>query len=288
MRSLLLTLSICLLLALPACAADILIVQSIRSQPMEQLTRLVQNGCASNHRTLVMSDYAEFDLGRMVREERPTVLVAIGNKALKAAKKIRKLPVVYAMATNVDESSLANNVSGVSTLISPQVYLNLFSALELHKVGIIDDGNLTRSYLRRAAETAGQMGIELITMMVGSPGELSQRLDDLHKQSIDALWLIPNSVGIAPETVNSYFNFAGQNGLPVIGFSSRFLPKGALAALEPTYQTIGRQICNKVIMGRQGNKQAISDIPSATLNINKPVAEKLGITVPLTTLSSDG
>src|SRR5512138_3248948 len=102
-----------MLAALPAFAAEILILQGNSSRNMEQVTRLVQNNCGANNRTLVLADYAELDLARLVREERPAVVVATGDQAVTATKKLRKVPTVYGMALNTDEDTLAGNVSGV-------------------------------------------------------------------------------------------------------------------------------------------------------------------------------
>lgn len=280
MRYLLLFIAATLLFALPASAADVLILQSNLSRSMEQMARLVQNECAGNHRTLVLSDYAEFDLGRLVREERPTVLVAIGDQALKAAKKVRRLPVIYSMTLKTNEDSLGDNITGVSMMVDPKNYMKLFSSLKLRKIGVIHDKNQTGPYLRRAEEAANSMGIELVTLPVSSPKQVQQRLTDLHKRQVNALWLIPDSTAITPETVDSYFNFAQQNALPVIGFSAAYLSKGALASVEVTRQEISRQLCNKIKMSRSGRNTGTTDAPAGKLLFNNIVAERLGIKIP--------
>jgi putative ABC transport system substrate-binding protein len=269
-----------MLCALPVSAAEVLILQSNASRGMEQMTRLVQNDCAGNHRTLVLSEYAEIDLARLVREERPAAVVAIGDQALVAAKKLRRVPVIYTMALNSNEDALAENVSGVSMMVSPKSYLKLFSNMKLHRIGVIYNKSRTGPYLRRALDVANEMGIELVALPVNTSRDVQQRLLDLQKRKVNALWLIADSVAVTSETVDSYFEFAQKNDLPLIGFSQAYLAKGALAAVELTRQDIGKQLCTKVKLARSGGSTGTTDIPGGKLLVNTAVADRLGLRVP--------
>jgi len=281
LRYLILAIAALMLAPLPSSAADLLIVQSSHSQVMDQMVRIVQNGCDTSHRTLVMSDYAVLDLARMVREEKPSVVVAIGDQAVVATKKISKVPVVYGMALNTDEDTLSGNFSGVSMIASPRSYLQLFAAMKLRRVGVIHERKNTGAYIRRAKTMATGMGIELVPLKVRSSKEVQQRLIELKKQRVEALWLLPDSTTIVPETVDSYFVFAQQNNLPVIGFSAAYLAKGALAAVELSRNEIGRQLCDKVKTSRMsGNSNGTTYSTVARLFFNSAVAEKLDIRIP--------
>ncbi len=263
-----------------AFAADILILQSSRTQVMEQMIRLVQNGCAPESRTLVLSDYAEADVARIVREERPSVVVAIGDRALAEAKKTRNLPVVYGMVLNEWEGNLARNVSGVSSMVAPKSYLKLFAKLNLRRVGIVYDRRKSGAYLDRAREAADSMGVELVPLQVRSPRQVMQKLAELRERKVDAIWLLPDSTAVSPETVDSYFVFAQGNSLPVIGFSTAFLSKGALAAVELSRSELSDLICSKIKAGRSGEHSGTTDITSGRLFFNRAVAEKLRISIP--------
>lgn len=289
-----LILAIVLALApLPATAADALILQSSHTQVMDQMTRLVQNGCTPSNQTLVLSDYAETDIARMVREERPPVVVAIGDRALTEAKKIRNVPVVYSMALNADEESLARNVSGVSVMVAPKSYCKLFTRLNLRRVGVIYDRKKTGAYLNRAREAANSMGVELVALQVRSSKQVLQKLAGLQERRVDSLWLLPDSTAVSPETVNSYFEFAQRNNLPVIGFSTAFLTKGALAAVELSKTEISDLMCSKINAVRTGEHSGTSDVTTGRLFFNRAVAEKLRISLPpissfRPSLTSDG
>jgi putative ABC transport system substrate-binding protein len=166
-------LSIC---AYPATAAELLIVQSHQSRPLDQTTRLIMDSCAPGATTLLMSDYAEFDLGRIVREQQPSALIAIGDNALKAALKIRKTPVIYSMALNADESTHGNNITGISMAVSPDNFMKLFKELKLGRVGVIYNPAISRAYIRRAKEAAKRHGVELVNFKINSSKEVDTQL----------------------------------------------------------------------------------------------------------------
>jgi len=269
-----------MLAPLPSLASDILLVQGSRNSTLEQVSRLLQNDCASGSRTLVLSDYADPDLARQVREQRPSVVVAIGDSAMSEAKKLRNIRVVYGLALNVSEETLGNNISGVSMMVSPDSYMKLFSALRFKRIGIIYNRKLTGAYVSRARAAAERMGIELVALKIASAMEVPQKLAELRNRKIDALWLLADTTAITPETVDSYFSFAQQKELPVIGFSTAYLTKGALASLEVTRREMSRQICDSIKTSRSTGASAISDPPRGKLLFNDAVAKRLSISLP--------
>jgi len=281
LRYLILAIAALALAPLPAIAAEVLILQGSTSPALEQVTRLVQNDCANRNRTLVLSDYAEVDVQRMVREERPSVVVAIGDHALSAARKIRSVPVIYAMALGAETERVGRNVTGVSMMVSPSSYLQLFHRMKLNRVGVLYDQKRSGAYLQRAREAAGGSGVELIDMQVSSPREVTDRLKDLFKRGIDAIWMIPDTTAITAENLESYFNFAQRSNLPVIGFSSAYLSKGALASIELTRQDIGKNLCIMINGVKNGEQSESIDPPSGRVRFNDAVARRLGIRIPL-------
>jgi len=276
----LLSLAALMLAPLPSLASDILLVQGSRNSALEQVSRLLQNDCASGSRTLVLSDYADPDLARQVREQRPSVVVAIGDSAMSEAKKLRNIRVVYGLALNVSEETLGNNISGVSMMVSPDSYMKLFSALRFKRIGIIYNRKLTGAYVSRARAAAERMGIELVALKIASAMEVPQKLAELRNRKIDALWLLADTTAITPETVDSYFSFAQQKELPVIGFSTAYLTKGAIASLEVSREEMSRQICKSIKTSSSTGERAISDPLRGKLIFNDAVARRLSISLP--------
>lgn len=269
-----------LLLAIPASAAELMIIQSLRRDAYDQVARVLQNSCSIKSETMVMSDYSEFDLGRIVREEKPRFVIAIGEEALKEARKLRRVPVVYTMTLNVDENSLGNNVVGVTMIAAPKNYLKLFKQMHLRRIGILYDPRRTGAYLERAGQATAGFGIELIPIKVSSPREVLTALQKLKQSSVDGIWLLPDSTAVTPETIDAYFHFAQQQNLPLIGFARSYLEKGALAVLEVSRQMMGEQSCSLVRKLRAGmpvQDLTVVDVSEADLFTNKGVAARLKI-----------
>jgi len=278
LRILLLAITVLISAALPAAASDLLIVQSRHHDVYDQAVRLIQNSCGNSSETLLLSDYAEFDLGRIVREERPRLVVAIGEQAFKEARKLHRTAVVYALTLNVDEKSLGSNVSGVSMYVTPDNYVKLFKKLQLKRIGILYDPHHSGAWLERARKAAAGSGVELVPVTVRSPREVSAALKRLQQLSIDGLWMIPDSSAVAPESVDAYFRFAQQQRLPVFSFARGYLDKGAVVALEGSYNSIAAQSCaliSRIRSGEATTETTTVDISEASLFTNENVADRL-------------
>lgn len=269
-----------LLLTTPASSADLLIIQSQRRPAYDQAVRLLQNNCGNDSETLVMSDYAEFDLARIVREEQPRQVIAVGEQALKEARKLRRTPVVYTMALNFDENTLGENITGVTMTASPDNYLKLFRKLQLHRIGILYDPRRSGAYLKRARQAAAAFGVELIVNVVHSPREVPIALEKLKQSSINGIWMLPDSTAVSPENIDAYFLFAQQHNLPIISFARGYLAKGALAVLEVSRVKMAEKSCNLIGKLKSGTAPAELpdvDVSEATLHTNESVAAKLAI-----------
>lgn len=280
MRALLLAITTCLvaITALPATGADLLIIQSQQRDVYDQAVRLVQNSCGSSSETMVQGNYAEFDLGRIVREEQPRVVLAIGEQALKEARKLHRTPVVYSHTLNVNEESLPDNVIGISMHVTPANYMKLFKKLQLARIGVLFDPRNSGAYLQRAKDAAAAAGIELVSQKISSSREVPAALARLKNQDINGLWMIPDSSAVARESLDSYFLFAQQQNIPVISFAKGYLAKGALAALEGSRQSITAQSCaiiNRLRSGASTSNMESVDIRKGSLHLNETIANKL-------------
>jgi putative ABC transport system substrate-binding protein len=279
------TLLLCILatiLALPANAANILIIQSHRTPQLDQATRLFQNNCAPKHLTYVMSDYAEFDLGRIVREEQPRVVMAIGDNSLKEAQKLRGVKVLYSMALSADEKKLRDNITGITLHASPEQYMKLFRKLGLHRVGVIYSSAKSGAYIERSKKVAAGYGVEMVAVRINAPTETASALHGLKKKSIDSLWMIPDTTAVTSETLPSFFSLSQNEKIPLITFSRTYLEKGAIAALEASRRKMADQLCSSLKLLLAGADPAdipIVDIDETSLYTNEVVAGRVGISL---------
>ncbi len=278
----LLLLILATLLALPASAAELLIIQSHRNQVFDQTVRQIENRCGKKSQTYVMGDYAEFDLERIVREEKPRLVVAVGDRPLKASLKLRNTPVIYTMALDAEENRLNKNISGISMNASPKNYLMLLSKLGLHRTGVVYDSRKSNAYIKRAKKIAADYGIELVTVQVKQPQEVESALSRLASSGIDSIWMIPDTTAVTAENLDSYSHMAQKSNIPLIGFSKAYLAKGALAVLEASRTKMTEQLCDsilKLLSDRNPAGMPPEDISEAQLFTNEFIARKLSFSL---------
>ena len=269
MRTLLLCIAVTLLNALPALAADLLILQSNRSQAYTEAMRGFHAASRGSERTVVLSDYADVDVERLVKEERSRLVVAVGDKALAAARKIHDVPVVAVLSLTLGhQKQPTDNVGGVTMVAAPQQFLRLFNGMGTKKIGILYDPKKTGPYVRRMMGEARQLGISLVAEAVNDPRELQATLARIKDTVVTTV------------NMEAMLLFSITNNLPVVTFSSQYLNNGAAASLDVDYYDVGAQageMTASLLNGGARNKVATVDPRKTQLHTNDSVIRKLGI-----------
>ncbi len=277
MRALILLIALSILSAMPAFAADVLIVQSGRGVAYTEALRGFSEVYQGSTQTIVLADYAEVDVVRLVKEEQPRLVLAVGDKALEASRKVRAVPVVSLLALSYNLAKEPTGpVSGVGMLPAPERYLEVCKGMGTKRVGVIYDPTRTGYYLKRARLAAQQAGIELVARDVRTPREALVKLEQL-KGAVDAIWLLPDTTAVATEIVEAYFLFSMQHKVPIIAFSEQYLAKGAVVALEVDRSELGRQAAELANARLKGGAKQVVDARKAPLRTNNSVVQKLGI-----------
>lgn len=270
----------CLLGAMPlsAEAYEVLILQSSRAPAYDEALRGVRSVRRFSERLLVLSDYQDIDLHRIVREDRPLLILALGDNAYLFARKIRQLPVVVLMAPNYRGNSGGHPaLTGIELYLSPERYLAIFSSMRLKRVGMI--GSLAKSghYIRSVQQIAPRYGIEPVVREVTSPRDVTGQLASLRGE-VDALWLLPDDTAVTRETADAYFLFSMEQQVPVVAFSAAYLQSGAAVAIEVNRFDIGRQAGEMLASLLEGN--GIADHPpklprKSALKVNQTVLRRM-------------
>lgn len=240
-RLMLLIIALATLLPTLAQAYDVLVLQSRRDPAYDEVLKGFHFEQKSSLRLLVLADYADVDLGRIVREDRPKVILAVGDAALSAAGKIRNTPVVAVMALGIhNRKTTQTNLSGIGMFAPPERYMGMFKNLKARRVGVVYNPAKSGWYLRLARLAAEQTGIELVDREVSSPHETINQLATLAGK-VDAVWMLPDSTAVTRETTEAYFRFGQQQAVPVVSFAAGYLGLGAAAVLEIDRYELGRQ-----------------------------------------------
>jgi putative ABC transport system substrate-binding protein len=233
-----LVLTALLLVPLPVMAYDILVLQSLHEKGYDEAVKGLRRACQSSTRTVVLSDYVEADITRVIREERPRLVVAVGDRALAVAEKLRNMPVLYMMALNAKPRQRA---TGVGMLLDPSRYVNIFERLGSKRVGVLYDPARSGGYLKRAQSVARRAGVELVLREVRVPKETPSMLESL-RGKVDAVWMIPDVTAVSPASTEAYFLFSQGEMVPVVTFAEVYLSMGGAVALGIDRFDIGKQV----------------------------------------------
>jgi ABC-type uncharacterized transport system substrate-binding protein len=265
-------------------ANDILVVQGLRVKPFDDAFRGFRETCDADMRRVYLSDYAEPDLARVVRQNPPRLILSIGADALAQARKIRGIPIIYLMVLNIPSLQHGNgNITGIDMNVPPERYLDILAHIEPRpkNIGIIYDQVKTGTLIRRAKRAAYERGMVIKALAVNRANDVPHALNSLQGRT-DALLMLPDMTVVTPETVESFLLFSQNNNVPVVAFAAKYVDMGALISLDIDGTDMGRQAGEMARLILSGTP--VSNIPRAEarishLKVNRTVARKLGLAV---------
>jgi ABC-type uncharacterized transport system substrate-binding protein len=263
-------------------ATDVLVVQSGRSAAYEEAVGGFRSGFGGTVRTVVMSDYAEVDVERLTREERPRLVLAVGDPALAAGRKVRNVPVLALLALELKPARHGSaSVGGVAVLPPPERYLELFRSLGIRRVGVVHDPARTGPYVRRARRAARTFGVDLEVREVDRSREVPGRLDGM-AGAVEALWMLPDATAVTAGTLDGWFLFSLREKVPVVTFSEQYLEKGAAFSIDADRADMGRQAAEMAesLLSGAPERPSTVDARRTALHANPAVARSLGLSLP--------
>lgn len=278
-RFILLIIALAVLLPNLALAYDVLILQSRRDPVYDEVLKGFGFEQKSSLRMLVMSDYAEVDVVRVVREDHPRLILALGDAALKEARKVSNTPVLAMMTLGIPaNSSVYPNLIGISMFAAPESYMTVFRNMKTRRVGVIYNPAKSGWYLEQARRAAKQAGIDLVEREVSTSHETLSQLSGLSGK-VDALWMVPDMTAVTRESIEGYFQFGQANSVPVISFSGSYVSLGAAAALDVDRIALGRQadrIVSQILSGELNSSKVVFP-DKAVIKTNRSVLQRLNI-----------
>lgn len=273
-----------LLFAIPARAADVLIVQSARIKAYDEVARGFRGVLERRVEQVSLADLDGEDLADIVRDVRPQVILAVGLDALREARKIRRIPVVYAMVLNPETRSGGDdNVTGVGMKVPPERQLSLLKQAlpAVKRIGLLYDPAKSGSFVRRAVNSAEELDISLVAREVRRRRDVPSLVDGM-KGAVNAFLMLPDSTVITPQTLEFIPQLSVSSRIPVIAFSEQYLKSGALLAIGIDPVDIGRQageLANRILAGTNARNIDPVEPRWAVVHINAKVAKQLGIVV---------
>ncbi|QXE91774.1 ABC transporter substrate-binding protein [Geomonas subterranea] len=255
-----------------ALAYDVLVLQSMHEKGYDEAVRGFKRDCRGSVRRIVLTDFAELDLTRIIREEHPKLIVAVGDRALEVAQRQHGTPVLYMMALNAKPRGAA----GVSMLLDPGRYISVFEEMGVERVGVLYDPARSGAYVKRALAAAGRTRVRLVLREVHAPKETPAMLASL-KGKVDALWMLPDATAVSPGSTEAYFLFSQAERVPVVTFAEVYLSMGGAVALTIDRYDIGRQVAELAQRMLDGNPTDEGGAPDrrAVTRTNEGVVRQL-------------
>ncbi len=271
--------------AVPVLADEFLILQSRRDRVSTELCTNVTKTVPVTTRVVILGDYAEVDVARLIREEQPSVILAIGEPAFKSASKVRGIPVVAVMALSLGEKrNIPANVTGIDVRIDPARYMTLFKSLGLARIGVEYDPARSGVYLTRAQLAATQAGVELVLRPVKNPREVAKGLESLKGSASDGLWIVPDPTTVTSLNMEADFNFSIEQKKPVVSYSKEHVRQGAAVSLNLDWTRMGFQagdMVRRLLDGATPREIPLQSPQSFSLLSNEKVLKHVGITARL-------
>ncbi|ANA40532.1 ABC transporter substrate-binding protein [Geobacter anodireducens] len=283
-RRILLILVITLLAAHCEAAQKILALQSVRVVPYEEALRGVRSVVSGTVKRVVISEMEGVDVARMVRDERPDVILAIGAEALARVKRVKDTPIVYLMVLD-PQSTLTSgeNLTGVSMNVPPERQLAALQSLmpRLRKIGIPYNPSRSGILARKAQAAARSLGIEPVARELRSARDVVPVAEGM-KGEVDALWMLPDTTVVTPESIEFLLLFSLTNRIPILTFSDKYVQMGAIMALDIDPYDLGRQggdLVRRILSGTPVEQVQRAEPRSIVMTVNAKVARKLGLTL---------
>ena len=277
MRRLILVILACAtLLPSLAQAYDILVLQSRRDPACEEV---LKGFCANRHasqRVIVLADFAEVDVVRIVREDRPRLVLAVGD----SARMIRNTPIIALMTLAIhNQDNNQSNLTGISMFAPPERYTRIFQDLRRRRIGVIHNPAKTGWYLRQARKAAREAGVELVVQEVSAPRDTLARFTAFTGK-VDALWMLPDTTAVTRETVEAYFRYAQEQGIPLISFAASHLGLGSATVIDIDRSGLGSQaaaMADRILGGASPNDIPLEYPDACTLKTNQNILKRLGL-----------
>ncbi len=222
-------------------------------------------------------------IAKRIKTSKPDIVLTTGVMATTIMKDaIEDIPIIFCMVINYERFELSGpNITGIPTEVAiEKQFMGYRSLLDsIQNVGIIYDISHTGNIVKRAEQKMNDMGINLVKYEIKSSEMVTEALNNLIGK-IDALWVLPDSTVVTKKSFEHIKRTALDNNIPLLCTSKAFVKTGALAAVFPDYNDIGRQSAQIA-----KELQSIDSVRSLgivypekfKLAINSDSAERLGL-----------
>jgi putative ABC transport system substrate-binding protein len=227
-------------------------------------------------------------VAKEIKSSNPDLLLAIGSTALKLAKQhIKKTPVVFTMV--LKPGKLPSNVCGVSMTLPSAVHLKGLKLIapKVKSVGIVYNPKHAGKRVAEFKKAAGGMGLKIVSVAANSKKEAFSAIKLLAGR-VDSLWMVMDQDVVA--NFNLLQSLSIKEKVPLATFSYKYVEMGALVALAPKFEDLGKQagqLAKQLVAGTSPQKLGVASPTNFYYAINVNTALKIGVGVPPEVLKKD-
>ncbi|MDH4320667.1 MAG: hypothetical protein OEV73_04130 [Desulfobulbaceae bacterium] len=232
---------------------------------------------------LILDDKNEEAITASIRNVRPDLILAIGNRSLQAAMRVPEVPIVYLLVANPQRLvGKRENITGIELRLPAD---RQFEAIRKHlptvkRLGVIYDPARTGNLVAEANIAAPRHLLSLVASPVNGRSDIAKQLTTLRTARIEGIWMLPDITVLEPTILQDLLLFSLENKIPLISFADRYLQAGAAVSITFDMTSIGAEagkMANAILGGTP--IAAIPPRPAqrATVKHNPLIVKKLGV-----------
>lgn len=265
-------------------ARELVVIKTSDIKPYNEVLKGFKSACNFDMKKLEPRELKSPEALRDINRKKPALILSIGLNALIMAKRIKDVPVVYAMVSNPQAVlSGEKDITGVSMNIPAKVQLEAFLKFvpDTRKIGIIYNPENTANLFNEARTAANKFGVSVISKKVLDSKGVPAAINSMPGK-IDSFWLLPDTTVVTPASIDYLLLFSYENKIPVLAFSDKYVEKGFFMSLNMDAQDIGIQTCEmveKILNGTGIGKVPHASPRKVSLFLNMSTAKQFGISI---------
>jgi putative ABC transport system substrate-binding protein len=226
-----------------------------------------------------------------IRARDPDLIFTVGSSATNlVSDEIRDLPIVFSMVlpssgnrSLLELKQARPNLTGASMEVPVRTQFTKLKEVlpSVKRIGVLYDPDVSGPMIAEAAETARDLGLELVPLEVSSESDVLDRTRTL-ADNVDVLWSVADSTVFSDQSLRHILLETLRNRIPFVGLSPSFVKAGALLAFSTDYRDLGRQAGEQSLRILTGEQ--ISLIPMTvprllSLSINLNTAKQIRVQI---------
>jgi putative ABC transport system substrate-binding protein len=225
-------------------------------------------------------------IAKQLAADPPPLVFAVGAKAAWVAQNdLERIPVVYAMILDPGRYGIAGTrVTGVSMEVPPEAALSQFQLFvpEVKTIGVLLSVDNQSQATKDALAAAHKLGITTNVQRVTSRRDLRAAWQRMAGE-VDALWLLPDSLTMSPDSFRWLRTEALRRKLPILAGTENLVRAGALLCVAPDREAVGRQAAELAmrVLDAGETPGMIDPVPPDALRVvlNRDTLDQIGLPV---------